>query len=413
MRLAVILLYVILLMLTFLSIICGTVSFYTTIILYSTGALILFLVTSIISKASGLKSNNSNINLTIISICLTLCVADLGLRYLIKPTAYFNYNERNGALVYNSNSIRQKFSSINHHFWKKGGQIGWIYANPADNTRWVSKTEYRYLHGFNHDGLRTDSIPLAKKKNEVRILTLGDSFTEGIGAPGDSTWPVLLQQQLAKTSSDTVYTVINAGVSGSDPFFELYLLKGRMLKYNPDIVIVATNASDINDIAERGGYERFAANGEVSLTGSPWWEPIYGASIIFRMVVRNVFHYTFNLVPEKEEVQRKVKAADKLVDAIEGFNQLSKASKFKLVVVLHPMLNELQGNKFELAGTQKILERDSILNIDLYSDYQDYFSAHHLKAENYFWPIDLHQNSAGYLIWSQIVFSKMKGQKVI
>jgi len=413
MRLAVITVYIVLITFSFLSILCGTVSFYTTIVLYSATALVFLLVASVIIRLGKLKSVASNINLAIISIFITLCITDIALRYLVRPTAYLTYNERNGTLAYNSNTIRQKFNFIKIRFFRGAGQRGWIFANPVNNTRLLTKNEYSYTHRYNNDGLRNDSVPIAAKKNEIRFLTLGDSFTEGVGAPQDSTWPVLFQKQLANKVSDTLYTVINGGVSGSDPFFELYLLKGVLLKYHPDIVIVAINASDINDIAERGGYERFASNGEVSLNDSPWWEPIYGSSIIFRMVVRNVFHYTFNLVPENEEKQRKLKAADKLVDAVEGFQQLSKTNNFKLVVVLHPMLDELQNNKFELAAARQKIERDSIYTVDLFSDYQNYFNAHHQNVENYFWLLDRHQNSAGYLLWSQILISKLKEEKVI
>jgi lysophospholipase L1-like esterase len=74
--------------------------------------------------------------------------------------------------------------------------------------------DYQYADDIcNGLGLRGE---LPDKKKKI-ILFLGDSFTEGAGAPVDSSVPELLRKYVV--SNDSTSDVLNAGIAGNDIFF--------------------------------------------------------------------------------------------------------------------------------------------------------------------------------------------------
>src|SRR4051812_6566115 len=58
----------------------------------------------------------------------------------------------------------------------------WVYAKSSRFE--VRKTEFTQVHSTNSEGLSGALLPLEKKRGELRIIAVGDSFTEGIGDPG-------------------------------------------------------------------------------------------------------------------------------------------------------------------------------------------------------------------------------------
>jgi hypothetical protein len=94
---------------------------------------------------------------------------------------------------------------------------------------------YKYkANSLGFFGIEADSVDYERK----RILTLGDSFTHGIGAPIDSTWPISLEYHLNLHCDN--YQIINAGLQGSDPIYQIAFLKDVLIdNYNPDIIVFA------------------------------------------------------------------------------------------------------------------------------------------------------------------------------
>ncbi len=65
---------------------------------------------------------------------------------------------------------------------------------PNDEHEYHAPGEFRYTRMSNNLGLSEENIPEVKPANEFRIIGLGDSFTEGVGAPYDSTWVKQLEK---------------------------------------------------------------------------------------------------------------------------------------------------------------------------------------------------------------------------
>ena len=80
-----------------------------------------------------------------------------------------------------------------------------------------------------------------------RILALGDSFTEADGVHYEDTWPLRLQEELARTPARRrPPKVVNCGVGGNDidEIVERYTTRGE--RHRPQVVIYAYFLNDIH-----------------------------------------------------------------------------------------------------------------------------------------------------------------------
>ena len=94
--------------------------------------------------------------------------------------------------------------------------------------------------------------PGKKQPREVRIVAIGDSYTMGAGDTLGYGYPSILERNLNSGNRSRTYTVINAGVWGSDPIFGINLLQLRLWTLHPDIVLLTINYTDIDDLVRRG-----------------------------------------------------------------------------------------------------------------------------------------------------------------
>ena len=217
-----------------------------------------------------------------------------------------------------------------------------------------SKAEFTYHRQINSMGLCDREIPLDKRAGEYRVVALGDSFTEGVGTSYDNSWVKVLERHLAAAMPDNLVTTINAGISGSDPFYEYVLLRDRLLPFQPDLVIVAVNPTDMYDVLIRGGMERFRPDGSTRYARhAPDWERVYAMSYIVRAVVHDVLRYNWLLIQESQMESPTKIVVDELVSVLAAFQALSVERDFDLLVVLHPssyleVLDNRYGNEFPL-----------------------------------------------------------------
>lgn len=95
-------------------------------------------------------------------------------------------------------------------------------------------------------GYRGAGFPVQKRPGELRILAIGDSFTYGDFVDDDSTFPAVLQRDLAASCGRPV-TVINAGVGGSTITTAIHMLE-RAWKLSPDVVLLTFVENDVDDL---------------------------------------------------------------------------------------------------------------------------------------------------------------------
>ncbi|HEX4354627.1 MAG TPA: SGNH/GDSL hydrolase family protein, partial [Polyangiales bacterium] len=110
-------------------------------------------------------------------------------------------------------------------------------------------------------------IPLAKTKDETRVLFVGDSATEGAFVSATENFPSVFQTLIDRREGGARVRAINAGVWGMTTIDEYHLLKDKLLPLTPDVVVIGLfMANDINtnlahrEWIERGGWSVWLRN---------------------------------------------------------------------------------------------------------------------------------------------------------
>jgi hypothetical protein len=294
-------------------------------------------------------------------------------------------------------------------YLEKVGQ-GWKspYADPEPNRKWfhlwtpnihfpAGRSEFSYVKKTNGEGLPdTLDYSVQKPDSVYRIIALGDSFTEGVGAPQDSAWPQRLCGMLRETYPQGV-EVINAGVSGSDPVYQLALLRERLAKYRPDQVVMMVNNSDVEDLITRGGKERFQPDSVVHFRKGPWFEPIYRSSYVFRALMHGLLRMDqLYLTPRARRLADERAAAELAATAREAHGFCS-ARGCRFTLVFQPLVNEMHGDSARLAQAigKSLTDNgvDVLYLLDCFRDLGDMLGE---NTARFSWPIDQHYNSLGY-----------------
>lgn len=128
-----------------------------------------------------------------------------------------------------------------------------FYSEPKANIQKQEDLSYigisrTIAHTFNEDGLNERfDYSVDKPKDVFRIISLGDSFTEGAWVDTKDNYSELLEDMLNTTvhcPSISRFEVINLGVEGYDMQYNLERFKRKGEKYHPDLVILWTHEND-------------------------------------------------------------------------------------------------------------------------------------------------------------------------
>jgi lysophospholipase L1-like esterase len=272
--------------------------------------------------------------------------------------------------------------------------------------------EYTQAVAFNSDGFKGDWPPSEKPRSEFRIFTVGDSFTEGLGDPASLGYPGRLARSLARRKSGRHFRVVNAGIRGSDPVFGVEVLQHSVLQYHPDLVTITVNYSDINDIKKRGGFDRFAPDGQLHQQ-IPWWTPFFNRSHLVRAFVLGVLHYNHWLQSPEEERRRLEPVPGILVEAGVTAKRLADEHGFKLAMLFHPVLPDVLRGRYEppMEEAKSELLRRGIEVIDLLPDFRSVMSIP--RPNEFFWERDGHCTPKGYDIFAKALEKHLVAQHLI
>lgn len=272
----------------------------------------------------------------------------------------------------------------------------WYHIRAANETIILESPEYSYSRTTNSLGFCDQEPRLSADTSEFRILALGDSFTEGDGAAADSTWPKFLERSLNSQIPAQKITIINAGVSGSDPFFEYVLLRDKLLQYDPDLVIVAL-AYDLNDVAVRGGMERFLSNGELRYREAPCLETPYALFYMVRLFVHNVLGYDQLLRSKATQLIDKERGVSLLKSIVCTMILYADERKLPLLFAVCPQKSEIKARKYEY-WDQLIpeIKKKYTPVTDLLDYYLNDVGIDSSNYTAYYWPQDGHHKAKGY-----------------
>ena len=278
----------------------------------------------------------------------------------------------------------------------------------TSNEHWIIKPEFKVWRPTNSIGLPDYEWPKSDSVKVKRIMAIGDSFTEGDGAPYDSSYVALLKSKL-NAEGDSFY-LMNAGVCGSDPFNNYILYKDKLFAYRPNLIIQTLATNDlINDIIIRGGMERFLKDGAQKFHPAPWWEPVYACSYISRLFFQTI-GYNELLVKDKLNPDEEKKLNDEVISLFKQYASLCAQNNTRLVVALYPDKTEVNNHQYRYNFSsilKSLKEDDGIEVIDLLPAYIAYAAKNNTNPEKYFWVIDGHLNPKGYKMMADCIYYKM------
>lgn len=279
-----------------------------------------------------------------------------------------------------------------------------------NDTTTITQTEFEYSYITNEHGLLKE-----RSKKDISadtLVFLGDSFTFGVGAPQDSSITTRLQKQLN-------CHVVNAGIPGSDPFFERNLIDSVFSVNVFHNYVVMLNFSDLYDYIFRGGEERFLADGTTQFKKGPWWEKIYQLSYIMRAFIHGVLKRDFTLMNKKELLKEKDLAVTEYAKLLTDLNQKIEAKNGKLCIVIMPYARQYKQNNevmsevlnyryLEILGTT--LNANGLKTINL-----EPILAKTINASNYLdysWEIDGHYNAKGYQLLAEVLAKELQTKNI-
>lgn len=123
---------------------------------------------------------------------------------------------------------------------------------------WHTSVDGSWKFTTNNRGFRnTRDFSYTKPESTLRVLSLGDSHTQGYEVHQERTYSAVLERHLIHHGLSA--EVINAGVSGFSTAEALVFLENEGVKYNPDVVVLGFFANDFEDNLKTG---LFSLDGE-------------------------------------------------------------------------------------------------------------------------------------------------------
>lgn len=166
----------------------------------------------------------ANLSMSILVLVICFVIAELIVRSLHKDEAILFPRNQTDA-QYGQFTLR-KFRP-NSVFWHTSQDGSWKFT-------------------INKQGLRNDKdFDYVKTEGTIRIISLGDSHTQGYEVRQDYTFSAVMEKFLNAQGHSA--EVINAGISGFGTAEELLFLENEGIKYKPDFVVLAFYANDFRD----------------------------------------------------------------------------------------------------------------------------------------------------------------------
>lgn len=319
---------------------------------------------------------------------LLLAVA-LILEFLLRLSGtYMLHSEVNSGLFWLE--FGQRYQN-GHRFTHEPGQL---IVKPN------SEFDFRCLS--NSFGYRDRSYLANPSKPYVDILFLGDSFTEGVGSDCLESMPHYFERLHPKDS----LLVVNAGIAGSDVFYEYKLLEEDISAIRPQLVLQGVNTTDINEYHTRGGFERFVSGGLTAYREAPVNLSLYRYFHLFRWYVhegRQLSPYTF--LPRTAWDHYQQLAESEIVAALTRTDSLTTANGARYVVFFHPLPHQTSTHESvtELDRLYQACRTRGINSLLLTNDFKQLADSLGSDFSGLSWPIDGHFNNRGYSYFANIL----------
>jgi len=278
-----------------------------------------------------------------------------------------------------------------------------LFYEPVPNTTitfegYNVKLNRTTIQTINSGGFRGREYSVEKPEEVYRIVVLGDSFTFGLGLNDNETFSYHLEQLLnEKNISGKRFEVLNFGVSGYNTVQEVAMLKMKALKYLPDMVIIAHQGNDIEDICEIKEME----------------QKLYEKHLVEHDFINNTFFtesaYFYHKSLELYYSKIGKKSFDEVFQIVQVPMQelynLSLSQNFSLMIVHFPV-------GYREREQSEWLSNFSTRNGICYLDLIDAYKTKNLYSE-ILHPKDTHPNPYANRFFAEYLFDKMMQCKII
>ena len=332
------------------------------------------------------KRIRNKIIVLLISVLLFIPAAELTLRVLC---TYCTWTEQNEGYFVSPYKIRNN---------------SWYHVRPVNAVSSYQQQEFDYEIRTNSLGFRDIEHPLIKPPGELRIMAIGDSFTEGQGARFEQTWLNQLGRKLNIEHTGSRFRMISGGAAGSDPFFGYRILEDKLLAYQPDLVLLDINHSDILDVVIRGGMERFLPDGTLKIADHPDMPWLYEHSHFARFIMFELFDYTHLMITHSERDKKAQQALEKTMQLVLDYDALLKSRGIDFTPIIHPFRGELKRNRYdELDLLREFALQHQIDVIDTKPYLYGKLVERGNRLEDLYWPGDNHFTERGYRYFAEAV----------
>jgi len=280
----------------------------------------------------------------------------------IPARAYEYYNPNCGLVV---NPV---FDDIDYDFKKRicdawESQIN--YLDPETKIASLEPNQHTLTMNINSHGFRGEEISKEKLDDVYRIFMVGGSTTFALRSISDQTTiPGYLQENFDQLNLEKNIQVVNAGIPGITSTDEVQLIKTKILKFEPDLIIIYDG---INDIRLPPGNTKYKIQENKTLER------------IFDDISRKYFSFyktpkVMNMLfsVEKNSFNPKLTGngdgtkATIWKDNMYKICELGKQEGFQTMIVLQPFLGT--GNKVLTDFEKKRLE--NLMTPDVFIEYQ-------------------------------------------
>ena len=144
------------------------------------------------------------------------------------------------------------------------------------------------LAGFIHQEIRTQQgrASAHKQGNPYVVLCLGNSYTEGYGAPSGMSYPAQLQRLVDARIRSVGVTVINEGQGNQNTAELLSHLKANIERYHPNLIVLQTGQPNEWNYLKYGDYlARQKLNGGSSNGRRYFFNGLLSRSRVYRLML--------------------------------------------------------------------------------------------------------------------------------
>ena len=221
---------------------------------------------------------------------------------------------------------------------------------------------------INNEGFRGAEINVSKTNNDYRIIMIGCCTVFGAGMPNDNlTIPYQLNKKFEEKYNNV--EVINAGISSITSFEELYHFKEKLIRLEPNLVIIYDGANDVHN--KRTSDPEILNTDKDKLQMKDFQKYLRSPVVMYRHVLLpimnseavNTLDTTDVSTTSNSSIHNSTQIPQLITslwyDHIKEFCQISNEKQIKSIVIIQPSLDQ---DKKSLSDYEYSIYRKNILD---------------------------------------------------